>query len=65
LEERYQWIFLTGGTQSGKRIRSKGKGLGSRDLYLEAAIVNLTSPTSEEIELYEKLRDKSKYIQGR
>ena len=58
-------VRIPKGIQTGKRIRFKGKGLGSSDLYLEAAIVNPTSPTSEEIELYEKLKEKSKYIPGR
>ncbi len=58
-------VRIPKGIQTGKRIRFKGKGLGSSDLYLEAAIVNPTSPTREEIELYEKLKEKSKYIPGR
>ena len=54
-------IRIPKGIQTGGRIRFSGKGLDKGNLYLEIAIVNPKEPTSAELELYKKLKEKSDF----
>lgn len=48
-------LRVPGGTSSGKRLRLKGRGLGTGDLYAEVRIVLPDKLSDEEQHLYEQL----------
>ncbi|ACC98346.1 Chaperone DnaJ domain protein [Elusimicrobium minutum Pei191] len=51
-------IKIPAGTQSGKRMKLSGKGLGGKgDLYVKIIIDVPKAPTAEQIKLFEKLQE--------
>jgi DnaJ-class molecular chaperone len=59
-------MTIPAGTQAGQRLRLRGQGLNRRDgrrgdQYAKLKIVNPPRLTSAERELFEKLRDASRF----
>ena len=66
-DSKKRQVFIIAGTQSGKVLRLRGKGLpnvqryGTGDLFVHLHIYTPTNVSKEERELLEKLRDSENF----